>query len=62
MYQISRLLLSIPIGSTLQRVGKKNYILIGFMVLVLANIGFACIVFVENDWVFFGFLVGLNFI
>jgi MFS family permease len=41
MQQVARILFSIYIGKTLQKVGKKNYILIGFGLMVLASAGFA---------------------
>jgi len=41
MYQVSRLFLSTTIGTTLAKVGKKNYIMIGFSLMITACIGFA---------------------
>ena len=62
MQQVARILLSIYIGKTLQKVGKKNYIQIGFGLMVLALVGFAALFFVENYVVFFILCLILNFI
>jgi hypothetical protein len=62
MQQVARILLSIYIGKTLQKVGKKNYIQIGFGLMVLALVGFAALFVVENYVVFFILCLILNFI
>jgi len=62
MQQVARILLSIYIGKTLQKVGKKNYIQIGFGLMVLALGGFAALYVVGNSVVFFILCLILNFI
>lgn len=65
MYQLSRLLFSTTIGATLQKVGKKNYIMIGFGILITCCLGFASLSFIPDEGsdipFFFGSLI-LNFI
>lgn len=72
MYQVARLLLSTTIGATMNRVGKKNYMMIGFCFFIVASIGFASLgylntsnhddVKVENDILFLVGAISLNFI
>ena len=62
MQQVARILLSIYIGKTLQKVGKKNYIQIGFGLMVLALGGFAALYVVGDSVVFFILCLILNFI
>ena len=40
MYQVARLCFSTTIGGTLERVGRKNYIIIGFTFMILTTLGF----------------------
>lgn len=49
VYNASRLVLSIPIGATMARVGRKNYIIIGFLFLIAATVGYALLDFVGKD-------------
>lgn len=53
MYQVSRLILSPCIGSSMHRVGRKNYIIIGFLFMIFSTIGFGALDFVSNKWLFF---------
>ncbi len=62
MYQISRLFLSTVIGSTLHRVGKKNYIIIGFFFMMIATLGFLSLYKVDDSMVFFGLAIAFRFI
>lgn len=41
MYQVARLLLSTTIGATMNKFGKKNYMMVGFCLFILASLGFA---------------------
>ena len=62
MYQVARLILSTTIGATIAKVGKKNYITIGFIFLIASTCGFALLGFVDNDYVFFAGALILRFI
>ncbi len=64
MQQVARILFSIYIGKTLQKVGKKNYILIGFGLMVIASIGFALTDLIGSSvpYLFFASCLLLNFI
>lgn len=64
MQQVARILFSIYIGKTLQKVGKKNYILIGFGLMVIASIGFALTDLIGSTvpYLFFASCLLLNFI
>ena len=55
------ILVSSPLISLLlQKVGRKNFILIGHLVMILASIGFGLLVYVENDSAFFWMSIGLR--
>jgi MFS family permease len=50
------------ISLTLQKVGRKNYILIGHLAMILASTGFGLLVYIENDTTFFVLSLVLRFI
>lgn len=64
MYQVARLLLSTTIGGTMQKVGRKNYIMIGFVLLIISTVGFALIGYVDTEygWLFFASAIVLRFV
>lgn len=64
MYNVARLLLSTTVGATMNKVGRKNYILIGFAFMILSTIGFGLLDFLPNNqvWVFFGGAVFFRFL
>ena len=64
MQQVARIAFSIYIGKTLQKVGKKNYILIGFGLMVVASVGFALtnLIGEGGSILFFSMCLLLNFI
>lgn len=56
------ILLSSPfISMILQKVGRKNFILLGHIVMILASAGFGLLVYVESDSIFFWLSVVLRF-
>lgn len=48
MYNVARLLLSTTVGATMNKVGRKNYILIGFGFMILSTLGFGLLDFLPN--------------
>lgn len=64
MYNVARLLLSTTVGATMNKVGRKNYILIGFGFMILSTLGFGLLDFLPNKrvWVFFGCSILFRFI
>jgi MFS family permease len=55
------ILLSSPLISLLlQKVGRKNFIIIGHLIMILASIGFGLLVYIENDIAFFWISIGLR--
>jgi MFS family permease len=50
MYNVARLFFSVPIGSTINKVGKKNYILIGFVCLIISTGGFSILSSINKDY------------
>ncbi len=65
MYNLSRLLLSTTIGATMIKVGKKNYILIGFAIFIVCCCCFAALELIPdeaNDYYFFGGALAINFV
>jgi MFS family permease len=61
MQQVARILFSIYIGKTLQKVGKKNYIIIGFGLMVFATLGFALTDIISENVPYLFFLACLFF-
>ena len=55
-------MLSAWIGATMQRVGKKNYLIIGFVFLITSTLGFATLYYTTEKWVFFAGAVIFRFI
>ena len=55
MYNTARLLLSTYIGSNMNRVGRKNYIMIGFVLMIVSTSGFGLLAFIPayRPWLFF---------
>ena len=62
MNQAARLVFSIYIGKTMQRLGKKNYMLIGFGFLFISQLGLGIIYIVNNAKLFFILCLIMNFI
>ena len=65
MYNLSRLLLATTIGAYLIKVGKKNFIIIGFVVLIVCCCSFAALELIPDsasDYYFFGAAIAINFI
>jgi hypothetical protein len=64
MQQVARVVSSMKIGATLSKVGKKNYIIIGFSLMVCSNLGFSLIGFFPKNIpiLFFIACMILNFI
>ena len=40
MYNTARLLLSTTIGKKMNKVGRKNFIIIGFILMIISTVGF----------------------
>ena len=55
MYNTARLLLSTTIGASMNKVGRKNYIIIGFILMIISTAGFGVLYFIPRDqeWIFF---------
>ena len=45
----------------LQKVGRKNLILLGHLIMIMASIGFGLLVYIENDSAFFWISIALRF-
>ena len=43
MYNTARLLLSTTIGKSMNKVGRKNFIIIGFVLMIISTIGFGAL-------------------
>jgi len=53
MYNTARLLLSTTIGATMNRVGRKNYIIIGFVLMIISTLGFGFLSFIKASPTYF---------
>lgn len=48
-FEIAALIFSPIVGMMLERLGRKNSIIIGFLVVITASVGIACTAFIQND-------------
>lgn len=62
MFELSVLLCSPLVSMSLQKVGKKNFILFGALSTISASIGFGLLVYVSNDTLFFVLSLIMRFI
>jgi MFS family permease len=49
MFEVAYIMAAPVIGFSLKRVGRKNYIILGYLIVVLGTIGFAVLALVENE-------------
>ena len=61
MMEVGILASSPFISMILQKLGRKNFILIGHFVMIMASIGFGLLVYIQNDDTFFWISIGLRF-
>ena len=61
-FEVSALIFSPLVGLMLDRLGRKNSIMIGFVVVVLATTCQALTVFIEDDYVFLAMSILARFI
>jgi MFS family permease len=47
MYNTARLLLSTTIGKKMNKVGRKNFIIIGFILMIVSTVGFGSLDFID---------------
>jgi len=62
MFEGGVLIFSPIVSLLLPKVGRKNFILIGILAMILASAGFGTLVYVENDNWFFWLSIGLRMI
>ena len=53
MFEVGVLIFSPIISINLQRLGKKNFTLIGALLMSLGSFGFGLLVYIKNDMTFF---------
>ena len=49
MYNTARLLLSTTIGKSMNKVGRKNFIIIGFVLMIISTIGFGALDYIPTS-------------
>ncbi len=62
MFEVGLLVTSPLISMTLQKFGKKNYILLGILLTILASVGFGLLVYIKNDTTFYILSLFLRFL
>ena len=62
MMEVGKLASSPFISITLQKVGRKNFIIIGHIMMIMSCIGFGLLVYIETDGAFFWTSIALRFI
>ncbi len=55
MYNTARVLFSTSIGGSMNKVGRKNYIIIGFILMIVSTVAFGALFYLdkESKWTFF---------
>jgi len=48
MFQVAYLLASGPIGSLLGKLGRKNFIMMGYTLIILATAGFGFMAYIKD--------------
>lgn len=49
MFEVAYIMAAPVIGFSLKKVGRKNYIIIGYLIVVLGTAGFAALALIENE-------------
>ena len=49
MFEVAYIMAAPLIGATLKKVGRKNYIILGYLIVVAGTAGFAFLALVENE-------------
>ena len=49
MFEVAYIMAAPFIGFTLKKVGRKNYIILGYLIVVLGTVGFAILALIENE-------------
>jgi MFS family permease len=49
MFEVAYILSAPLIGATLKKVGRKNYIIIGYLIVVAGTAGFAALALIESE-------------
>ena len=49
MFEVAYIMGAPIIGGSLKKVGRKNYIIIGYLTVVIGTAGFAALALVENE-------------
>ena len=70
MFQVAYLMCAPVVGQNLQRFGRKNVILAGYMLCIMATVGFGLVSHVpkdlgpnpENSQLFFGLSLAIRFL
>jgi MFS family permease len=64
MYNTARVLFSTSIGASMNKVGRKNYIIIGFILMIISTAAFGALYWIpkEQEWVFFGLALAARFV
>jgi len=62
MFEVAYILSAPLIGATLKRVGRKNYIIIGYLIVVVGTAGFAGLALIESDSAFFWLAIAFRFL
>lgn len=49
MFEVAYIMAAPLIGFTLKKVGRKTYIILGYLIVVFGTAGFAFLAFIENE-------------
>jgi hypothetical protein len=49
MFEVAYIMAAPLIGATLKKVGRKYYIILGYLIVVIGTAGFAALALIENE-------------
>jgi MFS family permease len=61
-FEVAALLFSPIVGLMLEKLGRKNSIMIGFLVTTAATVGLACTEFIEDDQLYLYSSIAIRFV
>ena len=61
-FEVSALIFSPIVGLMLEKLGRKNSIMIGFIVTIVSTMGLACTEFIEDDSLYLYLSIAIRFI
>ena len=62
MFEVGVLITSTTVSLAIQKVGRKNFIMMGSFIMIAASVGFGMLAYVVNDHAFLGLSMLMRFL